>query len=138
MDELTHHIGRIRELLEDKQNWAALTTRGSYDKFLLADLMGPLDELDLSAEMAHKRRKRGPKQKKIARAVVREIAFYWTWHLKRPFTQDWHNGQPVTPAAQFAHDVMMMVAPKNIGELPRAMMEKVAALRVSANRAKTR
>ena len=115
LDELTCHIGRIRELLEDKQNWDALTDRGHYDKFLLVDLMGPLDELEFSAAMAHEPRKRGPKQKKIARAVVREVAFYWRGNLNRQFTQDWHNGRPLTPAAQFAYDVMMMVAPKEIG-----------------------
>ena len=131
LDELTCHIGRIRELLEDKQNWAALTNRGHYDGFSRADLMGALDELELSAAMAHEPRKRGPQQKKIARAVVREIAFYWVGDLNRQFTQDWHAGEPVSAAARFAYDVMMMVAPENIGELPRAMMEKVAALQVS-------
>ena len=59
LDELTCHIGRIRELMEDKQNWDALTDRGHYDRFLLVDLMGPLDELEFSAAMAHEPRKRG-------------------------------------------------------------------------------
>ena len=63
--------------------------------------------------------------------ILREVAFYWRGNLNRQFTQDWHNGRPLTPAAQFAYDVMMMVAPENIAELPRAMMEKVAALQVS-------
>ena len=52
--------------------------------------------------MAHEPKKRGPKQKKNARAVVREVAFYWTGDLKREFTQDWHAGQPVSAAARFA------------------------------------
>jgi len=66
-----------------------------------------------------KRGKGKPTKANDLLALVDKLAPYWERATGKRFTQGWHKGTPVSPAAQFVYAVVGFVDPRRLPELPK-------------------
>jgi hypothetical protein len=134
LDRVAEAAERLAELLGDTVNYIrlvpALPRRGKF----LFDLCQGLDEVARAARDAHRRRSRGQPKQKDLYYLVSALAEYWEGDLDRRFTQRWHTDpktgrEPVSDAARFVADVVRLIDPTRVAELPQAMKNVVAERR---------
>lgn len=134
LDNLAEHLKEAMSLLSDPVNHRALeracikvikiriTLRGLYKTMI----------------NVHEPKKRGPRQKKAARALVEVLVDYWTNDLRRKFSQYWHAGKdsagkpmPVSDAARFVFHMaeVLELEPDEMIALKKATAEAVRTLR---------
>jgi hypothetical protein len=93
----------------------------------VAALITDLERL-LEMHGALQRRKRARPENLDLHRFVHHLARVWQFVTGRPFTQEWHGREPVSPGAQFVHAVVSYIDDANLGATPK-MTERVVAER---------
>ena len=133
LDKLAEHLKEAMSLLSNPANHRALE-RASIKVIQIRITLRGLYKALINV---HEPNKRGPRQKKAARALVQVLVDYWTNDLGRKFSQYWAGkdsaGQPI-PASDGAWFVFHMaqvleLEPDEMIALPKATAEAVSTLR---------
>jgi hypothetical protein len=150
LDELDETAKRLAVLLRDPVNRhrlvpALVDAEGVHPSVAgkrVYDLARWLDLVGRVARDAHRIRSRGQPKQEDLYDLVSALAEYWVGELDRRFTSKWHTDpktgrEPVSDAARFVADVVRLVDPTRVAELPQAMKNVVAERRrrVSSNTA---
>lgn len=133
LDNLAEHLKEAMSLLSDPANHRALE-RACIEVIQIRITLTGLYKTMLNV---HEPKKRGRRQKKAARALVRVLVDYWTKELGREFTQYWAGkdsaGQliPASDGARFVFHMAQVLdlEPDEMIALPTATKEAVRTLR---------
>jgi hypothetical protein len=104
--------------------WVGLEDPGA---LRVTALIADLERL-LERHGAPQRRKRARPGNLDLHYFVHLLARVWHSVTSRPFTQEWHGKEPVSPGAQFAHAVVSYIDAASLAATPK-MTERVVAER---------
>src|SRR5208282_2476906 len=104
--------------------WTGLEDPGA---LRVAALIADLEKL-LEKHGAPQRRKRARPENLDLHYFVHRLAHVWQFVAGRPFTQEWHGREPVSPGAQFVHAVVSYIDEASLAATPK-MTERVVAER---------
>jgi hypothetical protein len=103
-----------------------------YESTLLA-----LDRIARAAPPPPTVKRGAPFQTKDLRAAVEVLVDYWEDVTGEPFTQNWHDGEPLTEGTQFVYFAMKVIDPGRLSQLP-GVTEGIVAARLAAQPRSTR
>ena len=93
----------------------------------VTDLITDLEKL-LEIHGAPQQLKRARPENLDLHRFVHHLAHVWQFVTGRPFTQEWHGREPLSPGAQFVHAVVSYIDDASLAATPK-MTERVVAER---------
>jgi hypothetical protein len=135
LHELRTPLARTIEILRHEPNQPDIffALEGDPDKPAYLDLhraveqyealLNNLEKISVAVPPPPKRNRQRPARKDL-RVFVELLANEWRVATRKPFTRNWHNGEPTTAAMQFVHAVVKFADPRSLPSLSK-MTEKV-------------